>query len=121
MNPRAHYFRGFACGGVVFFGGLFAFALVAFVPFNGEAPVLLRLCDRWGVPSVLGFFGLFFATCGLSVGGAELTRWAFRQLVPARCPQCGGQAYGRGTAPVTYVCRCCGHIHDTGIREGEEA
>jgi hypothetical protein len=120
MDPRAHYLQGFACGAVVFFGGFFAFALGAFVPFYGEAPVLLRLCDRYGVPIGLGFFGLFFAIGGLSVGGAELTRWAFRRWVPAQCPQCGGQAYGRATTPVTYVCRRCGHTHDTGIREGVE-
>jgi hypothetical protein len=117
----AHYLRGFGCGGVVFFGGFLAFAFAAFVPINGEAPVLLRLCAHYGVPSELGFFVLFFTTFGLSVGGAELTRWAFRWLVPAHCPQCGGQAYGKSTAPVTYVCRRCGHTHDTGIREGEEA
>jgi hypothetical protein len=121
MNPIVHYLRGFACGGVVFFGGFFTFVFAAYIPINGEAPVLLRLCHRYGVPGGWGFIVLFFATFGLSVGGAELTRGAFRRLVPAHCPQCGGQAYGRGTAPVTYVCRRCGHTHDTGIREGEEA
>jgi hypothetical protein len=121
MNPREHYLRGFACGAIVFFGGCFAFAFAAFVPINGEAPLLLRLCDRYGVSSGWGFVVLFFITGGLSVGAAELTRWAFRRLVPAHCPQCGGRAYGRGRAPVTYLCRDCGHTHDTGIREGEEA
>ena len=117
----AHYLRGFACGGVVFFGGFFAFAFAGFVPINGEAPVLLRLLARLGVPGGLGFIVLFFTASGLSVGGAELTRWAFQRLMPAHCPQCGGPAYGRASVPVTYVCRRCGHTHDTGIREGEEA
>ena len=121
MKPIGHYFRGFAWGGLVFFGGFFAFAFAAFVPINGEAPVLLRLCTRYGVPGGLGFFVMFFATFGLSVGGAELTRWVFRRLVPAQCPQCGGESYGRATTPVTYVCQRCGHTHDTGIREGEDS
>jgi hypothetical protein len=120
MTPMAHYLRGLAYGGVVFFGGFFAFAFAAFLPINGEAPVLLRLLARSVVPGELGFIVLFFTAFGLSVAGAEKTRWLFGQLVPADCPQCGGHVYGKGRAPVTYVCRCCGHIHDTGIREGEE-
>jgi DNA-directed RNA polymerase subunit RPC12/RpoP len=125
MSPMAHYLRGLACGGAVFFGGFIAFVAAASVPGGGGgAPPVsggLRLLARLGVPGWLGFPLLFFAAFGLSAGGAELTRRAFRRLVPVRCPECGGRAYGRGTAPVTYVCRHCGHSHDTGIREGEEA
>jgi hypothetical protein len=120
MDPRAHYLRGFACGAVVFFGGFLLFAFAAFVPLNGEPPILLRLCAYLGVSSGWGFILVFFLTFAVSVGGAELTRWAFRRFVPACCPQCGGKAYGKATTPVTYVCRACGHTHDTGIREGVE-
>jgi hypothetical protein len=123
MSPMAHYLRGRACGRGVFFGGFFAFLVVAFIPGREGAPTVLgalRLLACLGVPDWLGFPVLFFVAFGLSVAGAELTRWAFRRLVPAQCPQCGGKAYGQGTAPVTYGCRGCGYSLDTGIREGEE-
>jgi len=124
VSPMTHYLRGFTCGGVVFFGGFAAFVVAAVVPVGDGAPLVLsglRLLADVGVPEWLGFPVLFFAAFALSAGVAELTRWAFRRLVPAHCPRCGGEAYGRGTAPVAYVCRRCNHYHDTGIREGEEA
>jgi hypothetical protein len=126
VTPRAHYFRGFWLGSLVFFGGFVVLAVAVFVPMPNNLPIALQgvqLLTRQGVPdwlAWLGFLALAIATFGLSVGGAEFTRWAFRRLVPAECPQCGGNAYGQGSWPVTYVCRCCGHVHDTGIREGEE-
>ena len=36
-------------------------------------------------------------------------------LIPARCPQCGGPAYCRGSQPIRFECRRCGLDHDTGI------
>lgn len=36
-------------------------------------------------------------------------------LIPARCPQCDGPAYCRGSQPIRFECRRCGLDHDTGI------
>jgi hypothetical protein len=123
VTPRAHYYRGFALGGVIFFSVPVAFVVTTFIPVQNRAPITIQLVQflaRHGLPEWLGFATLFFGAFGLSVGGAEFTRWAFRRLVPAQCPQCGENAYGQGRWPVIYVCRSCGHTHDTGIREGEE-
>jgi len=121
MTPMEHYRRGLTLAGLVFFGGFFAFAGAAFVPVGGGPPLLLRLAAGLNAPAWGVYAALFFGAFALSVGGAEAVRWAHRRGVPARCPQCGGDAYGRGTWPVMYVCRRCSHAHDTGIREGEEA
>jgi hypothetical protein len=40
-------------------------------------------------------------------------RRLFFQYVPARCPRCGGAAYGKPGKPITYYCRACGHAHAT--------
>jgi hypothetical protein len=45
---------------------------------------------------------------------------AFCRYVPASCPQCGGAAYWQSEDTVAYVCRGCGHRHDTGIGWGEK-
>jgi hypothetical protein len=55
----------------------------------------------------------------LVIGGSELARAIYRRRVAAACPQCGGPAYRRSRQLVRYVCRGCGHAHDTGIRERE--
>jgi hypothetical protein len=120
----AHYLRGLVYGGVVFLGGGGAVMVVAFLPGPDGAPNAvrgLRLLANVGIPEWLGYVVGFFALFGLLVTCAELTRWAYRRLVPARCPECGGETYGQGRAPVIYLCRDCGHRHDTGICEGEEA
>jgi len=121
MSPMDHYRRGLALAGVVFFGGFLAFAAAAFVPLGGGPPLLLRLAGALGARGGAVYPAMFFAAFSVSVGGAELLRWAHRRRVPARCPRCDGEAYARGTWPVRYVCRRCSHAHDTGIREGEEA
>lgn len=40
-------------------------------------------------------------------------------LIPARCPNCSGPTYCRDSRPIKFVCRACGHIHNTGITLGE--
>ena len=49
-----------------------------------------------------------------------LPRTLFRRLIPARCPApgCAGGAYATGSHPITYICRRCGHIHETSVSEG---
>jgi len=123
MTPMAHYLRGFSYGGAVFFGGFFVFVFIAFAPLHNGSPLVLTwltFLTQHGIPDWLAFPVLFFISFGISAFCAESTRWAYRRLVPAACPECGGQAYGEGRWPVLYVCVVCGHIHDTGIRECEE-
>ena len=123
MSPMAHCLRGHIYGAVVFFDGFIAFFVVAFSPGPNGAPRLvegLRFLDGIGVARWAGFLILFFSVFGLSVGCSELTRWGYRRLIPAGCPQCGGKAYGRHDETVTYRCQSCGHVTDTGIREGVE-
>jgi hypothetical protein len=122
MSPLAHYLRGLGYGGVIYFGGFFAFVLTAAVPGSAGVPPVfasVQWLARLGLPEELAFVVWFFAAFSLSVAAAELVRWAFRRLVPSHCPRCEGAAYGRGHWPVLYVCRGCGHCHDTGIREEE--
>jgi hypothetical protein len=38
--------------------------------------------------------------------------------LPARCPNCGGRTYYRPGRPITYHCRSCRHVHDTGVGGG---
>jgi hypothetical protein len=124
MSPLTHYLRGLRYGGFIYFGGFFAFMAACVIPGPAGLPPVFAGVHRlaWlGLPGWLGFPALFFVAFGLSVVAGELVRWAFRRMVPACCPQCGGAAYGRGRWPVLYICRDCGHSHDTGIREGEEA
>ena len=124
MTPLAHYLRGFTYGGLVFFAGFVVLVIFALVPFSNGLPFVLcclKFLAEHGIPGWLTFPVLFFISFGISVLCAELTRWAYRRLVPASCPECGGQAYGEGRWPVLYVCADCGHVHDTGIREGEES
>jgi hypothetical protein len=44
---------------------------------------------------------------------AALTAHFVTRIVPAQCPKCGGQAYGRGNFPVIYRCRSCHYAHET--------
>src|SRR5262245_36243548 len=89
MTPVDHSRSGFGLAALVFFGGFFAFAAVAFVPLGGP-PLLLRLAGALGDSGWGVYPALFFAAFALSVGGAELVRWAYRRRVPAACPRCGG-------------------------------
>ncbi len=44
--------------------------------------------------------------------------WLFRNVIPAKCPRCGGGTYlQRGEIYDTfkYRCKSCGHVHDTGV------
>lgn len=57
----------------------------------------------------------------MAVGiGTVIPRLVIFFLIPARCPNCSGRAYCRGSSPITFVCRNCNHIHNTGISIGSE-
>jgi hypothetical protein len=118
VNPTAHYLWGHVYGQVAFSVGFIALLAATLVPGWGDEPPMprgVRLLADLGVPLGLCFPALFFGAAALAVGAGGLTRWAFRRLVPAHCPRCGGRAYGQGDAPVTYLCWGCGHRHDTGL------
>jgi hypothetical protein len=54
----------------------------------------------------------------LAVGIGTVIPKLVMSLIPARCPNCSGRAYCRGSSPITFVCRNCNHIHNTGISLG---
>lgn len=66
------------------------------------------LRSEWSAPLRLA---AITAVCGAATTLPRL----LVSLVPARCPQCSGRAYCRGSIPVRYVCSCCGNTHNTGI------
>jgi hypothetical protein len=100
MSTRLHLTLGIAAEAA---GMVLAFAL--FVRFAADS----------GVPGfVLVLLFLAAGAAGMILPGA-----AFWWLVPARCGRCGGAAYRRRRGRrITYVCRSCDHVHDTGVREG---
>jgi hypothetical protein len=99
MSIRLHLALGIAAEAA---GVVLVFALFAWFAIDSGAP---------GPILVLLFLAGF-------VAGVVLPRAVFRWLVPARCGRCGGLAYRQGSRPITYACRACGHVHDTGVREG---
>ncbi len=99
MSTRLHLALGIATEAA---GMILAFALFAWFAAGSGAP---------GFALVL----LFLAT---GAAGMILPGAAFWWLVPARCGRCGGAAYRRRGRRITYVCRACGRVHDTGVREG---
>jgi ribosomal protein L37AE/L43A len=87
--------------------GFLGFALFGLLMFTEQLDVL-----------PLGSFGHTIAFFGLTLGGVQLPRLLLMHVVPARCPQCGGPTKVRGTRPMTYQCRVCGHLHRTSTSEG---
>ncbi len=45
-------------------------------------------------------------------------RILFRRLVCARCKNCGGRAFCKGSRPIYFQCADCEHTHETGWYEG---
>jgi predicted nucleic-acid-binding Zn-ribbon protein len=63
------------------------------------------------------------------LGSTFLVRRAMNKLIPARCPRCGNRSYRhrergqrvsdpRAREWITYRCRSCGHIENTGWTSG---
>jgi hypothetical protein len=94
MQIGVHLLLMFLAEGVAFFGCAAA---------AGVTATALGLDPAVGV-------AVFFATVIL---GHRLARAGFRRLVSARCPECGGPSYCRGSRPIRYVCRACGRVHVT--------
>ncbi len=58
---------------------------------------------------------VFLLVMGVAMGVPRLVmRW-----IPARCPKCSGEAYCRGSRPITFVCRDCHQTHNTGMSMGD--
>ena len=98
MSTRLHLALGIAMEAA---GMITAFILFALFVFDSQLAGFLQV--------------LLFLTA--AVAGMALPRAVFRRLVRARCPECGGPADRRDGRPITYVCRSCGHVHDTGVRD----
>jgi hypothetical protein len=79
--------------------------------------VALILFVRFVFSSQISGFLQVVIFLAAAVAGMALPRAVFRGLVRARCGQCGGRAVRRDGRPITYVCRSCGHVHDTGVRD----
>ena len=54
-------------------------------------------------------------TVGMLGAGATVVSRMVTWLIPAKCPQCSGPTYCRGSRPIRFECRRCGHLHNTGI------
>lgn len=95
-------------------------------------PISLHVMVGFAVQMIaLAAFGIYFVFSG--VFGREavyqllaamvvvwIIRFAFRRLVPARCPvpSCGGKAYCKGSRPIFYQCSKCGEVRQTRVFEG---
>jgi hypothetical protein len=55
---------------------------------------------------------LFFL---VPIMGAIIPGVSLGLCVPAACPHCHGRAYYAWSKPITYRCKDCGHLHNTGV------
>ncbi len=85
------------------FGGALAAAVLVMVN--------MRSVEGFGLNGTFAFFGAFIL-------GYLMPRLVMKYVISARCPQCGGGARFRGGRPISYVCRECGHDHQTNVYEG---
>ncbi|MCA9310769.1 MAG: hypothetical protein KDA21_06155 [Phycisphaerales bacterium] len=105
MSIRAHLILMIACE----FLGFMAGAVV------GIGVVMTR---PFGLPFMVAALALPL----ILIPAVMLPRVVFRRLIAARCPndQCRGPAYATGSSPIRYVCRRCGHDHETAVSEADE-
>ncbi len=88
----------------------------------------LRLAALLQVGTILGFAVLLIKS---ELSGTQMlfvifggflvfaaVRILFRRLVCARCKNCGGRAFCKGSRPICFQCADCGHTHETGWYEG---
>jgi hypothetical protein len=70
---------------------------------------LLRLESPYNLLAVIGGTALVYF----------LARFSFASRVPARCPDCGGDAYlSRASRFPTYTCTACHHRHSSPLKFG---
>ena len=88
--------------------------LTVFVGWAAGLAMLLRI-DWFRVHGTVTFFAV--VVFGVLLG--LIPRTAFRRLIPATCPDCGGAAFPKtsGGGRVSYDCRDCGHSTLTRARE----
>lgn len=104
----------------------------------GEHRYGISTSTHVGLQFVLTFFGgvaglLVFSMCfwksmdsqlksmvilALTVSSFAAVPRLLMFLVPARCPNCSGKAYCRGSRPIVFVCCECSHTHNTGMSFG---
>ena len=91
-------------------GMTMAMHLVASILLQAFAALYGLIASKELMGGMVGFFA-----------GGLIMRALFRNLIPTKCPNpaCGAfTAYQRGSQPLTYLCRTCGHEHVTTISEG---
>jgi hypothetical protein len=75
----------------------------------------LSALDARGVREPIAYFlagaPLFFGGAAL---GLILGRTFAIYCLSACCPKCQGRSYYQAGQPITYHCRACGHVHETG-------
>jgi hypothetical protein len=115
MSPKAHYalmwriqFYGIGIAAICLIG-LFLAALDNRFSLLHQALSLGGLEFSYEVQLAASaiFLGSLMVVC------LAAPRIAFRRFIPARCPQCGGNAYLRVISPVRYICQNCGHCAAT--------
>ncbi len=72
--------------------------------------VLLIKSELSGTQMLFVIFGGFLVFAAVRI--------LFRRLVHARCKNCGGRTFCKGSRPIYFECADCGHTHDTGWCEG---
>jgi hypothetical protein len=100
--------------------GLFGGGVVGFYTYGMVLVASMRAARSGGAEQLATAVGYCFPLAvaipcffvGAVVGCGQARRLFF-EYVPARCPRCGGAAYGRPCKPITYHCRACGHAHAT--------
>lgn len=65
-----------------------------------------------GVPPMIAFLGAFLLGYGIPM-------ILFRFFIHASCPKCQGRSFFLGGSPLKYLCKDCGHVHNTRIHESD--
>ncbi len=94
IGIRAHFILRFLCSAVGMIAGVFG----AVIGFASAAQA------EWGI----AFLGVAVLVLGLL-----LPHHVFSNFIPARCPKCSGPAYPQRLKRIRFVCRKCGHCHQT--------
>lgn len=100
---------------------LFLSTVLIFIGFIGSAiPAALAFNNTSEQKSDSLFLPLFFLV--LVFLGPILMVTLINKLfnvIPARCPLCGGKTFRTNFRPIEYTCRDCGFIHNTGFAFGD--
>lgn len=100
---------------VAFVGLVFCVADVAFgALFDAHGQLIGRLTGLSLLPWHIASLSLLELVVLLTVCWA-IPEIVFRWLILPRCPQCAARMSLLTESGIQYVCRSCGHCHDTGM------